>query len=190
MEFYKKNPEIKGDITVQGKAIGDDTVVCGEEFKIFANPNTFPGKLVKLIKVDPEDINKKQKKEVDVLAKEQAEKPPKHLGVITSDNMSSEKRPDVRAEPTIPDMQGKMKEEDEKKEGKKEFLIRDKYSSQEMLETFPGVTEANVEKVLKYATTLERIVESSNSALRKMGIAPGYFSRLRDKAKELSEQEG
>lgn len=196
MDCYKKNPEIEGNITVQGKLLTDDTVVCGEEFKPFADPKTFPGKPVKLIKVEYQDIDTKQKKDVADLVKEQANKPPKHLGVIRSENISATENGEVQVAKPVPDVpeleaeKAKEKEKTDDAPGKKqEVLIRDKYSEQDLLDLLPGVTDSNVARVLKYSTTLDAVVNASNTALRKMGIAPGYFGRLRDKAKSLVEEE-
>jgi len=43
MRFYKKNTAIDGTIFVNGKSFDNDTVVFGDEFAPFADPNTFPG---------------------------------------------------------------------------------------------------------------------------------------------------
>lgn len=89
MEFYKKNPKIEGNITIQGRLLTDDTVVCGDEFKPFADPKTFPGIPPRLIGVDFKSLTKDQQAQVQDFIADKKDLPPRHLGVIKSDQFTS-----------------------------------------------------------------------------------------------------
>lgn len=77
MKFYKRNPEIKHSCTVQSVEMGEDTIVCGEEFAPFANPGTFPGRPPKLVVVPFEDLTDEQRIQVKGFADVQAKRPTK-----------------------------------------------------------------------------------------------------------------
>lgn len=206
MEFYKKNPEIKGSITVQGKLIDDDTVVSGEQFKVFADPKTFPGTTVRLVRVEFKDLSQRQKDQVQDFIAEQKGLPPRHLGVIKSDAFKATDGGNVkvvdtaavtptstravRSEPVPPKEPERPREPLVDPSKEKPKLVSEMFTHQTFAETFPGITEKNAKKALKQTTTLEALANADNATLRKMGISPSFYGRLREKAQELlGEQE-
>jgi len=196
MEFYKKNPKIEGNITVQGEAMDDDRVVCGKDFKMFADPATFPGMLPRLVTVDFDKLTDSQKEQARAFAIAQGEKPPKHLGVIKSDDFLTTDAGEVqvvkkpvplkRVEPKVPE-KSEAKISDPRPQKVK--TINDMYSPQAFVELMPGVTDGNVKKVFNQATTLADLSQASNVQLRKMGVSPSFYGRLRDKAAKLAKKE-
>jgi len=192
MEFYKKNPEIKGNITIQGKLLDDTTVVCGEEFDIFADPTTFPGKPVKLVKVEFNKLKGEEKGQVEEFSKERHSKPPKHLGVVMSSQFDVTNEGDMKPRPEMikkekpkPPAPLPLEEEVKKSLKKESPPIGEAYSIQELIDVFPGITEVNAGSVIEKKMTLKGLSEASNSSLRRMGIAPSFFGRLRTKAIDL-----
>jgi hypothetical protein len=211
MKFYVKNPEIEHDVTVQGKNMGKDTVVCGEEFAPFADPGTFPGWTPKLVEVSFEKLTEAQRLQARGVAEEQTKKPPRHLGVITSENISHPEGklkisaagpPDVTKKdkakakvepPEQPGLRGPEKDKpDQDKPVTKEEIIKtfdkglprltEMYSTGEFAEIFPGVTPKNAVKVMKSFLSLDELATASNVELRKTGIRANFFDRLRKKA--------
>lgn len=215
MEFYKKNPEIPGTIFVQGEAIDDEKVVCGEKFKPFADPNTFPGRPPKLVKVEGKELNRGQIDDVQKQAKKQANEPPKHLGVIKSAQFVVNKETGeakLKAEPKLPPeakpkkvVEPEPKEEvelGEEAEAKEEAepvieeqkskgsrKISEMYSTEDIVEVFPGITDKNADQFSKKFSTLMDVVHASNVDLKKIGVPSNYFRRLRDKAVEIIESD-
>jgi hypothetical protein len=207
MKFYKKNPEIKLDnFVVQGKLVTDETILCGKEFARFADPSTFPGRIPKLVEVDFSELTDGQRLEAKGIAEEQASRPPRHLGVITSDNMGRLPAGRIRI-PSIPDVTPKQKAKAsapvEKQPGVKladnppipatEDEIAEvfdnelpklsaMYGQEDMADVFPGVTSRNAQIVLNSFLNLDELSSASNSELRKAGIRANFFDRLRRKA--------
>lgn len=194
MEFYKKNPKIKENITVQGVLFDDVKVVSGEEFKIFADPKTFPGIPVKLVVVNFDKLTKDQQDQAREFAIKQGQKPPKHLGVIKSDDFMVTESGDIKVEKKIASPKEavppkKTVSQIQIPPKKKDREIKEIYSAQEFVDLMPGVTGANVKKVLKRTTTLKALSVMSNADLRKMGVSLSFAGRLREKAAKLAKKE-
>lgn len=212
MEFYKKNPEIKGTIFVQGEEMDDEKVVCGEKFRPFADPNTFPGKPPKLVKTELESLDSKQITDVKNQAKAEAEKPPKHLGVIKSSQFDVTKDTgEVRIEhkselpdkEILPDMESEGLEEINpmKVEKAKDVklvsdsdlaskTLKEIYTVEQIIEVFPGITDKNAEAFVKAFDKVHDVSVASNVDLRRIGVPSNYFRRLRDRASDiLKDQE-
>jgi ERCC4-type nuclease len=68
-------------------------------------------------------------------------------------------------------------------------LLAELYTHGSLADEFPGVTEKNAKKVLKSKLTLAGLSEADNASLRKMGISPSFYGRLREHAAELAEAE-
>lgn len=200
MRFYKKNPDVEGTPFVCGKRMDDETIVCGEEFAPFADPKTFPGKPPKLVEVSIDVLNEKQKLMAKDVAIEQAERPPRHLGVVTSDSIASGIKGtgpiNIVESPT--DMgSGKNKKSSQAKviPDKKKYEIKDvftdkipvlntKYGETGLIDVFPGITERNVKKILSSFNNLLELTNASNADLRKAGVQPNFFDRVRKTAKD------
>lgn len=207
MKFYKKNPEIELEsFVVQGKLVTDETVLCGKEFAPFADPSTFPGWTPKLIEVEFSELTDGQRLEAKGIAEEQASRPPRHLGVITSEQIGKPPEGRIRI-PSMPDVTQKQKAKAsvpvEKQPGVKladnppvpatEDEIAEvfnnelpklsaMYGQDEMADVFPGVTARNAQTVLNSFLNLDELSSASNSELRKAGIRANFFDRLRRKA--------
>lgn len=196
MRFYKKNPEVDGDPFVCGRQIFDSTVVCGDEFSPFANPGTFPGRPPKLIEVAFEELTDAQKLEAKEIAVEQAGRPPRHLNAVTSANIATLKGksdPIVIAKAPIDmgvDNKGAVRNPVERitedKASDIEVTFQEKipgiselYTRDEIVDTFPGITEKNVDGILSSFKTLEELAGASNASLRQAGIQPNFFDRVR-----------
>jgi hypothetical protein len=217
MKFYKRNPEVEHEFTLQGIVMDEDTVVCGEEFAPFADPKTFPGRPPKLIVVAFESLTDDQKFQVKGFADNQAVKPPRHLGVITSDafhspgeskfkisnvpDIAEERRKQLeKAKPIdTPEVRGPEKNLDlgrvrygKEKTTEQEIIeemmgdalpeLKKMYSPKAMVELFPGVTEKNVSKILENFRDLDELSKAANAELRRSGMPPNYFGRVRARA--------
>lgn len=186
MEFYKKNPDIKDEvICVCGESIGPDTVVCGEKFRPFADPKTFPGIPPRLIKVELTELNQQQKQDVVEQVQKEADVPPRHMAPTTTSSfkMTQDGSFEIRTSPVVD-------KEPEKKIvlEKHEDLLSEVYGIDRMTKVFPGVTETNVNKILDKFRTLEDLKNASNADLRACGIKPGFYQKIRDKAFLLFEE--
>lgn len=203
MNCFKKNPKIEGDfVWVQGKKIGKGEgateVVCGEEYKPFANPNTFPGRLPKLINVSVNDLTTKEKDDAAKSIKEQAEKPPRHLGVIKSDQIGKnlkgggkdgDQMMKISSQKDVtPEVKAKVEDQTQELKGKVKIFGKD-IAREEVISIFPGVTAKNVDKFIDQFKTAEEVVAASNVDMKKSGVAATYFRRLREKAEALLEGE-
>lgn len=218
MKFYKRNPEVEHEFTLQGIVMDKDTIVCGEEFAPFADPKTFPGKPPKLVVVAFESLTDDQRVQVRGFADKQAMKPPRHLGIITSDAFHSPGEskfkisnvPDIAEERErqleearpieTPEVRGPEKNLDlgrvrygeqnqtaeqeaiEEMMGDKLPELKKMYSPKAMVELFPGVTEKNVSKILENFQDLEELAHAANAELRRAGMPPNYFGRVRARA--------
>jgi len=212
MEFYKKNPEIKGTIFVQGEEIDDEKVVCGEKFRIFADPSTFPGKPPKLVKTELESLDSKQISDVKKQVKEEAAKPPRHLGVIKSTQfditrdtgeMRLENRPERPNEAVLAKLEAEVEEEiiPEKVEKVEEVklisesdlaskTLKEIYTVEQIIDVFPGITDKNAEAFMNMFDKVHDVSVASNVDLRRLGVPSNYFRRLRDRASDiLKDQE-
>jgi len=87
--FYKKNPKVDGVIGVQNVSFDDDTVVEGDEFAMWANPNTFPGWTPSLVVVTAGELTKAQAEALQYYRSHKKPAPPRHLGVITTKNFEN-----------------------------------------------------------------------------------------------------
>lgn len=200
MRFYKKNPEVAGEPFVCGKQMTDDAVVCGEEFAPFADPKTFPGRPPKLVEVSFEDLSDDEKLSARGVAIEQASKPPRHLSTITSESVAPQagKNEPIKIVTSPVDMGTKPKEPPKKPEPPKVSEERDEeiskafqdkmpdlssmYDREGLVEVFPGITGKNATKVFKSFKNLEAMATASNAELRKAGIQPNFFDRVRKTA--------
>jgi hypothetical protein len=193
MRFFKKNPEIKSQICVNGKMLDDSTVVCGEEFIAFANPATFPGTVTRLVEVQFGDLGEEEQAQVKDFADEQASKPPKTLGVVMSENFLVQSGGAVdlknRPAPLRPKLTSKK---DKNKEGfvQKEVppkkvlpVLAEQYSVVDFIEKFKGVTDKNARQILEAFKTIDDIANASNTQFRKVGVQPNFYERLRKQAK-------
>lgn len=216
MKFYKKNPAISGPVTVQGIPLAVDTVICGEEYAPFADPSTFPGWTPKLVVIPFEELNKKQLSGVQKQVAEKANRPPRHLGVTTSESIRidgktlhipsipdvtkdvAEKRSENVRKPDSELLHQKVPErnlEDSRDSAKeeKDFLaeklceklpsLRAMYTREMALDTFPGVTERNVDIFLDTFVDLEELAKASKVDLRKAGVTPKFAGRLQKRAR-------
>jgi hypothetical protein len=217
MKFYKRNPEVKHEFTLQGIVMNEDTVVCGEEFAPFADPKTFPGKSPKLIVVTFESLTDDQRFQVKGFSDKQAMKPPRHLGVITSDafHLHGESKFKISHVPDIakdrkkqleeakaietPEVRGPEKNLDlgrvrygKEKTTEQEIIeemmgdampeLKKMYSAKTLVELFPGVTEKNVLKIFENFRDLDDLSKAANAELRRSGMQPNYFGRVRARA--------
>jgi hypothetical protein len=218
MKFYKRNPEVEHEFTLQGIVMDEDTVVCGEEFAPFADPHTFPGRPPKLIVVSFESLTDNQKLQVKGFADKQAARPPRHLGIIKSDmihtpgeskfkisnvpDISKERKkklaeakaiktPEVKGPEQNLDLgrirygrNGKTTEQEIIEEMMGDSLpeLKKMYSPTKMVEVFPGVTEKNVSKILENFRDLDELSKAANAELRRSGMPPNYFGRVRARA--------
>lgn len=193
MQFFKKNPEIKWSITVQKVLLEDDTIVCGDEFAMFADPRTLPGSVVKLVSVDVKDLTEEQLKQVGQFSVEMSRRPPKHLPPTSSENFMTDKTSgdlQIIKAPTPKPVEKKITKEDIKEvvsdiTGKTPKKLSELYSRKEIAEILPGVTEKNAKRVLDGICTLRDLSLSSNTKLRKVGIMPAYYKKARDTAARL-----
>jgi hypothetical protein len=191
MEFYKKNPAIKGTIWVQGKEVGDNDVVCGEEFRLFADPSTFPGIPVRLIKTEFGSLNQEQVKQVQNLSKEIAERPPRHLPPIMSDQISMTSGGEVKIiEPIIEKKNDNAVEKTQVKlvVSKADKPLTEVFSFDEFVGTFSGITEGNAENILNKFKTMRDFAKATNVELRTAGVKSNFFSRLRTAVITLLEE--
>jgi len=202
MRFYKKNPEIRDTITVQGVALDDEKIVCGDRFAIFADPATFPGIPVRLIEVDFSEMSRDQQRRAADCAAEHDGIPPRSLGVIKSDQfqvtpaaevkvVSPPPRPVVKEqEKPVDNGLDVLKKHIESEKKSKTHALETLFSLEDFIDTFPGVTPANAQILRKKFKTLDELVEASNSTLRACGVKPNFFGRLRDRAQaEIDELE-
>lgn len=56
------------------------------------------------------------------------------------------------------------------------------YTVEEMIDTFPGVTDKNVSSVMDSFSDLEVLSTAANAELRRAGMPPNYFGRVRARA--------
>lgn len=189
MNLYRKNPEIKGTICVQGQVLDDDDVVFGNEFERFADPNTFPGITPRLMRIEFKDLSKGQKEKLKGFEDQLQPKPPKHLGVITTANFrSSDEGVEVaKAKPVsvFPKEEPKTVEKIVEEEEKVPIRIDELFSEAEFIENFHGITEANAKRVLAKFSTIESLAKARNTELRQTGIRSNFFGRVRDCAKGI-----
>jgi len=188
MNVYKKNPEIKGNISVQGKTFDDETIVVGGIWEKFADPNTFPGIPPRLVRAEFNDLTKKQQEFIKHLVPD--EEKPKHLGPTTTKNfdvVDSGKAAVVKQETTK--KENKPEPVKEVKLPEKPKTLDEMFSLEEFIDVFPGVTEKNAKKVLDSFATLDSIIEAGNADLRKAGITPSFYARVRKTALERKEEE-
>jgi len=207
MEFYKKNPSINGVIVVRGVSMNDDTVVCGGDFEMFADPMTFPGKPPKLVRVDISELTDEQKEQVAEFISDQRKKPPRHLGVTKSSDFSMNSFGDlkIKSNPSVDRKLEKRLEKEQfiKKETTKDSpmdivrkqeeprvkSIADQYSPMELVEALPGVTKRNAKNIIEKVKTMGDLSMLSNVGLRSLGITPPFYKKLRKKARALVEEE-
>lgn len=190
MNLYRKNPEIKGAICVQGQTVDDDDIVFGNEFERFADPNTFPGIPVRLVRIEFQKLNPEQREKLRGFENQLQPKPPKHLGVITTANFrSSDEGVEVaKAKPASifpKEVEPKTVETTIEEEEKAPVRIDELFSEVEFIDNFHGVTETNVKKVLKKFSTIEGLAKARNTELRQTGIRSNFFGRVRDCAKGI-----
>lgn len=211
MDFFKKNPKIKGAVCVQGYTLDDESVVIGEEFKMFANPKTFHGRDPMLVPVAFEELSEGQKATLEKFMATQKPKPPRHLGPITSANfdvsMKGEARiklsepvrtavaptPEPEPEPEPDEETAEVAEEKGAVEGLKEepsTVLTEIMSTKEMVDEFPGITNSNVSKIIKKFKTLEDLVEASNVDLRSAKVRPNFYNKVREAAEEKLKEIG
>jgi len=206
MILYRKNPKIEGDMTLQQIPFDDDMIVFGEEFAMFADPMTFPGRPTKLVVVEYKDLSKSQKAALDHFQATRKPAPLRHLGVIKSDMFDVKETGEVElvskgmnkfAEPEAPvptvedDPEHVEVQEDVDPDVEyKEVIstdLRDMFNKDELVDEFPGITEANSENVFEAFKTIEDLSEASNVDLKKAGIRSNFYSRVRGTAKEFLE---
>jgi len=187
MEFYKKNPKIEGTITVQKVLLDDDMVVTGEEFRIFANPKTFPSIPVRLVAVDFDSLTETQKERAIQFAKERGQPAPRHLGVIKSENfeLTRDGAFKIHSQPKKPSKQAPAPVLPPKKAEPK---LTQLYNLDEFIDIFPGITDRNARQVRRKFLTVKSLAEASNADLRAVGVRSNFFKRLRDRANLEMEQ--
>lgn len=197
MKFYVKNPNIRHSVTVQGVQMNSDTVVCGEEYALFANRNTFPGKEPKLVEVDFASMTSDQQKAARSFAAKTGQKAPRHLGPTTSASINVKDTVSQKLQ-SLPDIEKntetkKKQRCDEKPSVLSEGLpaLRDLYQPEQMVDQFPGITNENAPRVLEAFDTFDDLIRAKKSEMRLAGISPTYSTRLRRaarRAKEAHEQ--
>lgn len=211
MNLYKKNPEIDGSFCLNGNTLDDDSVVAGKEFDAFANPATFPGRPVKLVRVEFDDMTDAQKESAKAFVDNMKDKPPRHLGAITSKafEMTQTGEPRIKiSEPVrtavaptpkpepIPEPEVEPKTvaealgegiEDPTKEAP-DTSLDGLFTSETLAKRFPGVTPANAGKVLDKFDKVEDLAGASNVDLRSVGVRSNFFSKIRGEAKALLEE--
>lgn len=207
MNLYQKNPEIKGTICVNGKLIDDDSIVFGKDFDMFANPKTFPGQTVLLVRVEFDKLSKEQQEKLKVFESELKPKPPRHMGAITTANFKNQgdgtvklsNKPEVIAPPKKVEAAKEVVEEKKEPEKKTvEQMIQDEenapvnidevFSPSEFVDDFAGITEGNVGKVMKSFKTFNDLAGASNTDLRKVGVRSNFFGRVRERAQEIIDE--
>jgi len=190
MDFYKKNPVIKGTIYVQGKEMNDDTVVCGEEFRMFADPATFPNVPVRLVRVDFNALNADQVAQVQGLSKEQAARPPRHLPPIMSEQFSVSSMGELKPIPKVEEKKDVIAEKKAEKlvVSKADKSLTEVFTMAEFINAFPGVTEENAENILAKFKTLRDFANATNVDLRTVGVRSNFFVRLRNAATEALQE--
>jgi hypothetical protein len=60
--------------------------------------------------------------------------------------------------------------------------LKKMYSPKAMVDLFPGVTEKNVSKILENFRNLDELSKAANAELRRSGLPPNYFGRVRARA--------
>jgi hypothetical protein len=192
MRFFKKNPKIDGLICVNGKMMDDTTVVCGDAFVMLADPSTFPGMLPRLVEVQFGDLSQEEQTQVKEFADEQASKPPRTLGVVTSENfLVHDGAIDLKNK--LAPLKSKLTAKKDKKE--EEFpqkevppkkvlpVLAEQYPVVDFIEKFKGVTDKNARKILDAFETIDDLANASNAQFRKAGVQPNFYERLRKQAK-------
>jgi len=204
MNLYKKNPEIEGTVCVNGELMDDDSIVFGKDFEMFADPKTFPGQKVILVRVDFNKLDEKQMAKLQQFEVGRHPKPPRHMGPITTANFKNagdgsvkmSNKPDKVTPPKAPEPVTEKKKEPEKKtveeiiqdEESEPVKIDEVFSQPEFVEDFAGVTDGNVKKVLKKFKTFDELAKASNTDLRAAGVRSNFFGRVRDRASEVLEE--
>lgn len=198
MEFFIKNPKIEQEVVyVQGQKVDAEAALAGDEFAPFANPKTFPGQEPKLLRVPFEKLSPAQVEKVRHLVNEQAQKSPKHMGVIRSSQFMVKDTGGIQVKEEAKVSSGALQEKPIPKASKgkpialhltvpkKERALADVLTPEEMIDAFPGITEKNVKKVFKQFKTLEAMSQGSNSEFTKAGVQSNFIRRIRDKCKIL-----
>jgi hypothetical protein len=196
MNLYKKNPKIEGVIWIQGQEVDGDTILVGEEYEVFADPMTFPGRPPKLVKVEFSKLSSAKQREIEDMSMEVAKKPPKHLGVVKTDSIRmadgdykiSNKPITKPAKPVV-----SMKADASKKVAPKvkpenvEYVVilKESFTRDELIDSLPGITESNVKGVLDKFETLEELAKADNVSLKSAGIRSNFFTRVRETAAEM-----
>jgi hypothetical protein len=222
MIIYVKNPDRKEEaVGCCGVYFDKDTAVFGDKFLPFTDPTTFPGKIPMLKICSFDDLTPEQRNSFEKFRDDYKEPPPKHLGLITTQNFKTyddgarviistnnvshdaPKPEPLKDDPVaIEEQKNEIENEKDVSEEKKKlanqqmFVEEDTgvklndYSPNDLVRLLPGITSRNVNSLLKHVDTMEDLTETSNIVLRKVGVRPNYFDRLRSVARAFLDELG
>ena len=188
MRFFKKNPEVLSKaICVNGKMVNNDTVLCGDEFIKFANPSTFPGKPPRLVEVSFDSLSDGERGQAKIFADERVGRPPRSLGVVKSKDffVQEDGSIDIPSSPSSSSDKGRSRNlplQTEVPPKKTIPKLSEAYSEIGLIEAFPGITDRNSKEILSRFETVKDLAGASNARLRKAGVQPNFFERIRKKA--------
>lgn len=200
MRFYKRNPKIKETVFVCGKAFEEDTVVFGDEFAPFADPNTFPGIEPRLVECQMGEIQGDKLAKLKEYESDKVPERPRHSGGTTTANfhMGDEGaridivapiRTAVAPSPVPQATQQEPSQEpsavDEAKAPQRKSLS-EMFEPVAMAEACPGVNASSAAKIIAKFKWPQDLANASNVDLRATGVRSNYFSKVRAWAKELN----
>lgn len=210
--LFKKNPIMPGNVCVERQLFDDNTVVYGDEFKVFTAPMV-AGMQPALVAVSEDDLTEKQRAFLADYIKTKPTPPPRHLGPTVSNFMkdaadgsfivartgsrdvdsSGNSGTGNAATESLgqPEVENVAKDPSEQPGVHMDTILKDRaerlLSRAEMIASLPGVTDRNVEKLEKIiGNSPVRIAAASNSDLRRAGISQMFFKKVRDAANKLA----